>query len=264
MSDTVWFSEDPLPPPSPPEKAPAHGYQKPKDILNVPPVAPDTVWYLAVIKPHVDSHEIHGPVKKFGHLLPKIKEIVSNSPNAIDKLDELQETEDVWGEREKNDEFFISGFERLVVEGQRGSFTVLKVMREVDHDIFETLPAPVYTVISSGPLKHAPTPSKGKGGLSGKFEAEKPNGYALKTVLHKSYVERAAAKEAAQDVMNDLLLGEKNAKVIEKWEKGSKGGGLFIAMSASAMWEVKVVYEDDALKRAMDDSNRTREGLRWR
>jgi hypothetical protein len=113
MSDQVWFSqdpEDPLPPFLPTEK-PAHGYPKPKDQLNVPLVAPDTVFYLAIIKPHMDTYDIHGPVKKFVYLLPKIEEIVSNSPNAIDKLDELKETEDCWGEREKNDEFFISGFE---------------------------------------------------------------------------------------------------------------------------------------------------------
>jgi hypothetical protein len=276
MSDEVWFSqdpEDPLPP-SPNANFPAHGYQKPRDQLNVPPVAPDTVFYLAIIKPHTDTYDIHGPVKKFVHLLPKIEEIVSNSPNAIDKLDELKETEDCWGEREKNDEFFVSGFERLVVEGQRSVFTVLKVIREVDKEVFENLPAPVYTLISSGPLKHAPVPvaspsgkGKGKGksvSLTSMFEPGKPKGYALSTRLHGSYVERAAAQEAAKDVMADLVGRENGVKISEKWDKGSKGGGLLMAMSPDAMWEVKVVYEDEALKRAMDDSDLTGEGLRWR
>jgi hypothetical protein len=262
MSDMVWFSEDPLPLPSSLSKPPAHGYAKPKDLLNVPPVAPYTLWYLAIIKPHTDSHETHGPVKKFAHLLPKIEEIVSNSPNAIDKLDELKEMEDVWGEREKNEEFFRSGFERFVVEGQRASFTVLEVIREVNRDVFENLPAPVYTVISSGPLEHAKVPKKGS--KSGKFEARMPHGYARETRLLASYVEREAAHEKARDVLTDLVMKDKQAKCTEKWDKGSKGGGLLMAMSPRAIWEVKVVYEDDALKRAMDDSVMSGEKLGWR
>jgi hypothetical protein len=265
MSDTVWFSEDLLPPPSS-TKLPAHGYKKPKDRLNVLPVVPNTVFYLAVIKPHTDTHEIHGPAKKFLYLLPKIEAIVSNSPNAIDKLDELKQTEDVWGEREKNEEFFVSGFECFVVEGQRGVFTVLKIIREVDKEIYEALPAPVYTLIASGPLKHAPVSSKSKGKslMTGDFEPAKPKGYALTTQLHGSYVERGAVQKAAKDVITDLVLNEKGIKVTEKWDKGTKGGGLLMAMSPSAMWEVKVVYEDEALKRAMDDSDLTGDGLRWR
>jgi hypothetical protein len=265
MSDTVWFSEDPLPPPST-GKLPAHGYKKPKDQLNVPSVAPNTVFYLAVIKPHTDTHEIHGPIRKFEFLLPKIEAIVSNSPNAIDKLDELKQTEDVWGEREKNEEFFVSGFERFVVEGQRGVFTLMKIIREVDKEIYEALPAPVYTVIASGPLKHAPVPSKSKGksAMTEDFEPGKPKGYALTTQLHGSYVDRGAAQEAAKDVMTDLVLNEKEVKITEKWDKGTKGGGLLMAMSLSAIWEVRVVYEDEALKRAMDDSDLTGDGLRWR
>ncbi|KAL1797985.1 hypothetical protein ACET3X_004591 [Alternaria dauci] len=273
MPNDLFFEGDAeLTPFSPPSK-PRTGFQKPSDILDAPAPEPNTIWYLSIIKPHVDSHEILGPTKAFRHLLPRIEAIVSNSPSAIDKLEELKATEDVWGELEINEDFFINGFDIFVVEGQRNTYTVLKITREVDQEVYDILPAPVYTVVSSGPLEHAPVPSKLRSSfsssasaaksspvmLSSKFTPGKPKGYAVTTQLHGSFVERAAAKETAKHVMTVLLLDEENVNETKRWEKGTKGGGILIAMNPTMVWEVKVLYADDPVGRAQTERERLEE-----
>ncbi|KAG9191345.1 hypothetical protein G6011_09433 [Alternaria panax] len=267
MSDGLFFEGDdevtpfttPIPPPA--------TVQKPSDILDTPAAAPNTIWYLSIIKLHTDGHDIVGPAKAFKHLLPRIEAIVSNSPKAIDKLTELKETEDIWGETETNENFFKHGFEIFVVEGQRGSYTILKVMREINKEVFDILPAPIYTVISSGPLKHAAIPLKARSSsssksssavasLSSKFSPGKPKGYASTTQLHGSFIERAAARETAKYIMTVLLLDEENVRETGRWQKGSKGGGVLMGMNATSMWEVKVVYADDPIGRAQEEADR--------
>ena len=260
MSDQILFDPKPYNP-STIVEPPTSGFQKPTDGFKVPPVLPDTIWYLAIIKPHVDSHEIIGPVKAFKHLLPKIQDTVSNSPRAIDKLELLVEIEDMWGEREKNVEFERSGFERFIVEGQRGVYTVLKAIREVNKEVFDILPAPVYTVVSVGPLQHA---GAKKDAGTGRDKYSKPKGYAETTELHGSWVDRASAVEVARNVMRGLLDGEAHAKSAETWGRDGKGGGILIAMNGTAMWEVKVLYEDQAVKRAMEEASRGGGGTVWR
>lgn len=232
---------------------------KPADDFTTYPSTPTTVFYLAVIKPHTDTYSVHGPVKKFTHLLPQIQDIVSNSPSAIDKLTLLSEgEEDVWGEREKNRDFEENGFGTFVVEGQRGVFTVLKIFREVNGEVHGALPAPVYTVIASGPLTMAPTY------LQQVQVGGKPTGYAATTRLVGSFVDRSAAQSSARQTMGGLVDGVSGVTRTETWEKGSKGGGLLMAMSLGSMWEVKIVYEDQALRRAREGLDREGEQAGWR
>jgi hypothetical protein len=241
--------------------------EKPSDKLDFVDVKPNTIWYLSIIKPHTDSHEIIGPAKAFHHLLYKIEDVVSNSPKAIDKLELLKEKEDfLTGEKEIDEEFLEKGFEVFIVEGQRGSYTILKIHREINKEVFDILPAPVYTVISAGPLKHATIPAKSSSSssstsLSSKFTPGKPKGYASTTYLHGSYIDRAAAKEDAEHFMTVLLLDAENVKEIARWEKGSKGGGILIGMNATTMWEVKVVYMDDPIGRAQEDADRVHDAF---
>jgi len=253
MSDYVLFNPEPYSP-STIVELPTLGFQKPTDSLDIPPAEPDTIWYLAIIKPHVDSHEIIGPVKSFKRLLPKIQEIASNSPRAIDKLDELVEIEDMWGEREKNWEFERNGFERFIVEGQRGAYTVLKAIREINKEVFETLPAPVYTVVSKGPLEH------GEQASAKDNRYTKPKGCAETTTVHGSWLDSASAVGAARGVMKDLLAGETHVRKTETWEKDGKGSGILLAMSGTFLWEVKVIYDDQVVKRAMDEAGRVGDG----
>ena len=111
MSKEVFFEGDAEVLPFTTPTTPTATLQKPSDVLDVPAAAPSTIWYLSITKPHVDSHDIIGPTKAFRHLLPRIEAIVSNSATAIDKLAQLKETEDMWGETEPNEHFFNNGFE---------------------------------------------------------------------------------------------------------------------------------------------------------
>ncbi|RII20018.1 hypothetical protein CUC08_Gglean001417 [Alternaria sp. MG1] len=135
MSKEVFFEGDAEVLPFTTPTTPTATLQKPSDVLDVPAAAPSTIWYLSITKPHVDSHDIIGPTKAFRHLLPRIEAIVSNSPTAIDKLAQLKETEDMWGETEPNEHFFNNGFEVFIVEGQRGSYTILKMIREINKSL---------------------------------------------------------------------------------------------------------------------------------
>ncbi|KAI4954024.1 hypothetical protein J4E91_001733 [Alternaria rosae] len=269
MSKDIYFEGDAETLPfSTTTPIPTPKVEKPVDELDFIDVKPNTIWYLSIIRPHIDSHEIIGPAKAFRHLLPQIEDVVSNSPNAIDKLalikekpnnDFLFEEDDEDEEKEVDEEFLERGFSTFIVEGQRGSYTILKIHREINKDVFDILPAPVYTIISVGPLAHAERPSATS--LSSKFTASKPKGYAVTTKLHASYVDRAAAKEDAQHIFTVLLLDTENVKQTKRWEKGSKGGGILIGMNASSMWEVKVVYVDDPIGRAQEDADREHDGI---
>ncbi|KAI4715141.1 hypothetical protein J4E89_000827 [Alternaria sp. Ai002NY15] len=240
---------------------------KPVDELAFIDVEPNTIWYLSIIRPHIDSHELFGPAKAFRHLLPQIEDVVSNSPPAIDKLAVIKEKpnddflfeDDEDEEKEVDEEFLEKGFDTFIVEGQRGVYTILKMHREINKDVFDILPAPVYTIISAGPLAHAEHSSSTS--LSSKFEASKPKGYAATTKLHASYVDRADAKEDAEHIFTVLLLDTEDVKKTKRWEKGTKGGGILIGMNASSMWEVKILYMDDPIGRAQEEADREHDGF---
>ncbi|KAF2126509.1 hypothetical protein P153DRAFT_322473 [Dothidotthia symphoricarpi CBS 119687] len=219
--------------------------KKPKDDFRSPSASTNTIYYLGIIAPHTDNYTVHGPVTSFLHLLPKIEEIVSNSPSAIDKLDDLRWVEDVWGEREPN-VGFEKGFRTFVVDGQRGIYTVLRILTEKNQVVHEVLPAAVYTVTAHGPLTNASVKAKG---------------YASTSRLVGSFVERADAKAAATEAMQELVQG---LEVAEHWGSKDKSGGVLLAFSGDTMWEVKIVYDDEVFKRAREGFEREDKRTGWR
>lgn len=254
MAEEVFFEESLGSSTSPMVSPPV--YKKPDDSLYPPAPAPHTTFYLSTIRPHTDTYTIVGPVTHFSHLLGEVMAIVSNSPAAIDKMEALRETKDAWGDTyEVNEAFETNGFDTLVVAGQRGIYTVLKIERRVDERVYEHLPAPVYTVISAGPLRQ---PGLSVALASGRKYAaemgvEKPQGYAATTRLLGSFVERSEAMRAAQGAMQALLQGQSGVRTTENWDTRGKGTGVLMAMdTAGSMWEVRVVYEDQALRRARE------------
>jgi hypothetical protein len=219
---------------------------KPADELSTPRLAPNTIFYLATIAPHTDTYSIYGPAIAFQHLLPKINEVVSNSPLAIDKLDALSTIKDVWGETEPNHDFLERGFKTFIVDGQRGVYTVLKVLREENAVVFGELPSPMYTVTTHGPLTHD------------------NKGYVKTTKLVGSFVDRREAKKVAEFEMETLLEDEEGVKRSEDWGKKGRGGGVLMAMNGEARWEVKATYEDEVHKRAMEEMEREGGDMGWR
>lgn len=219
--------------------------KKPTDAFTTPPLSPHTLFYLAIIAPHTDTHDIYGPVTTFSHLLSRIEDIVSNSPRAIDKLEAIRNIEDVWGDKEENVEFSERGFGTFVVEGQRGVYTVLKILREENKAVREELPAPVYVVTAHGPLAN-------------------DTGYVATTRLVGSFVGQKEAKKAAVEAMDAMVLGKKVSKRSEYWGKESKGGGMLMAMGAARRWEVRIAYEDQVHKRAKEEAEREGGRVGWR
>ncbi|KAL6704271.1 hypothetical protein ACN47E_008335 [Coniothyrium glycines] len=256
MTDQIFFDADNTSCPNPPPT-----YTKPCNAFNVSAPAPFTIFYLATIKPHMDTHTITGPATAFKHLLPAVTDVVSNSPSAIDKLDELQVVEDIWGERTPNDEFFERGFDTFVVEGQRGVYTVLRILREVNREVHEELPAPVYTVVAVGPLSRTVSSraTLSRPGLPGKVM-----GHAAATRVFGSFVAKRDAQEMARRVMEEMVQGEVGVKRIEQWEKSGKGGGMLLAMALGVEWVVKIMYDDQVHRRAKEGCDQKGEEVSWR
>lgn len=253
MADELHFEPSPFRSkrPFPIPKSTVQTTVKPGDDLTAAPVLPDTIFYLCVIVPHTDTYRIHGPAKSFQHILPQIEAIVSNSPSAIDKLDALRTTEDIWGSPVPNEEFPERGFNTFVVEGQRGTFTILKVEREIRPDVYECLPSPVFVLTASGPLGH------------NALRADDARGYARTTRLIGSFVERRDAKKRAEEVMREMTAGQSGVSVSENWDKKS-GGGMIVAMNGRQSWEVRIGYENQVLKRAREGLDREGESVGWR
>lgn len=114
---------------------------------------------------------------------------------------------------EPNHEFEERGFTRFVVEGQRGTYILLEVLREENQAVCEGLPAPIFVVTAHGPLSHVPN-SLGHSGM------------AKTSRLIGAFVHREEAKEAAERAMEGLVQEEKGVKRTEHWgDSGRKGGG---------------------------------------
>ncbi|KAF2632910.1 hypothetical protein BU25DRAFT_470947 [Macroventuria anomochaeta] len=255
MDNNDIFFHDPSPNSS---DAQPFKYTKPADDFRLLSLSPSSVLYLAVITPHKDKYEIHGPVSSFDQMLPKIEEIASDSPSALDKLEALQySAPDVWGEQEKNTDFEKEGFTTFVVDGQRGTYTVLEILREQNPKVRETLPAPVYTVTRHGPLIHTFS------GVGVKTKVDVAKGVAATSTLVGSFVERKDAKTAAKVTMDMLVGGEGMVSRTEDWGKG-EGGGVLLAMGRGKRWEVRVQYEDEALRRAREGADTEGAGVGWR
>ncbi len=249
-NSTIFFYD------TPPILSQTPTFTKPNDDFKPLSVTSSSVFYLAVITPHTDKYEVHGPVPSFAHLLPTIEDIVSDSPSAIDKLDALQYTAlDVWGEQTKIDKFKDEGFHTLVVDGQRGTYTVLEVLREENKTVREALPAPVYVVTRHGPLFH---PSA-KVGTAVKLGNAK--GDAATSTLVGSFVDRADAQTAANKAMDAMVAGLAVSR-IEDW--GKEGGGVLLAMGGQYRWEVRIAYDDEALRCAKEGADAEGAGVGWR
>ncbi|KAH7384322.1 hypothetical protein DE146DRAFT_770089 [Phaeosphaeria sp. MPI-PUGE-AT-0046c] len=227
----------------------------PTNDFSTTPLGPHTIFYLAITTPHTDTYVLHGPVTSFSHLLPTIKSTVSDSPSAIDKLDALSSTTDVWGAPTPNKAFSERGFTTFVVNGQRGTFTLLEVLREENKPVFDTLLAPVYTVSAHGPLAHTPD-------YLGRV------GVAETSKLVGSFVRRDEAKEAAGKAMEELVKGEVGVKRSEHWGRERSGlgvgGGVLMAMNGEGRWEVRVAYEEEVMKRVREGSEMRGERVGWR
>ncbi|KAJ4372690.1 hypothetical protein N0V86_008054 [Didymella sp. IMI 355093] len=196
MDNNDVFFDEPFPPPN---KGQPYKYTKPAD--NFRPLVPSTtsILYLAVITPHTDKYSIHGPAPSFSHLLPKISKLCSDSPSALDKLEALQYTDpDVWDELHPKPAFSSTGFTTFVIDGQRGTYTVLEILREENSKVRELFPAPVYTVTRHGPLVHTYT------GVGMKTKLDIAKGVAATSTLVGSYVDRKDAQLAARMTMDQF------------------------------------------------------------
>lgn len=255
MDNNDIFFDDPSPTPNsdqPPK------YTKPTDDFRPLLTTPSSVLYLAVTTPHTDTYEIHGPATSFAQLLPTINDIVSNSPSAIDKLETLAHSApDAWGSRTTNTAFEHHGFTTLIVDGQRGTATVLDILREHNPAVRAVLPAPVYTVSRHGPLVH------GFVGVGAASRLGPAVGVAATSALVGSFVERGEAVAAARAVMDGLVRGEVAVSCTEDWGDGV-GGGVLLAMGGGRRWEVRVKYEDEALRRAREGADAEGAGVGWR
>lgn len=254
MNNNDIFFDEPVPPAV---SAQPYTYTKPTDDLRALTLAPSSVLYLAVIIPHMDKYEIHGPVTSFSHLLPTINDLASNSPSALDKLDDLQHTPpDAWGERHPNPTFARHGFTTFIIEGQRGTYTVLEVLREQNARVRDVLPAPVYVITRHGPLVHTFS------GVGIKAKLDVAKGIAATSTLVGSFVERKLAKRAAREAMNVLVGGEGMVSRIEDWGKDD-GGGVLLAMGVGKRWEVRVQYEAEAFRSTGKGADAEGAGVEW-
>ncbi|OSS47686.1 hypothetical protein B5807_07400 [Epicoccum nigrum] len=80
-----------------------------------------TIFYLAVTAPHTDKYEVHGRSSLQSSIspLPALDPYQTNSPAGLQKLENLFEHDDKWGERVDNPAFETDGFHTLLLEGQR-------------------------------------------------------------------------------------------------------------------------------------------------
>ncbi|KAF9700290.1 hypothetical protein EKO04_001922 [Ascochyta lentis] len=255
MDNNDIFFNDPSPTPidaQPPK------YTKPTDDFRPLPSSDSDVFYLAITTPHTDTYTIHGPVPTFSHLLSLIEDITSNSPSAIDKLESLAYTDaDVWGEQTADTAFEKNGFRTFVVEGQRGTYTVLHILSASNSAVRNALPAPVYTVTRHGPLVYPVS------GVRAGTKMGVARGFAATSALVGSFVDGEDARRAARGAMERLVVGEGEVSRIEEWGAG-EGGGVLLAMGVEKRWEVRVQYEDEALRKAREGADAEGAGVGWR
>ncbi|KAF2646081.1 hypothetical protein P280DRAFT_544502 [Massarina eburnea CBS 473.64] len=140
-----------------------------RDDFTRPPLIPNTIFYLTITTPSTDSWQYHGPVPSFAHLIPFIESAIKDSGSAsadkkwhdlltadTDHEDDFEQNE--WGNwllKAPGPTILETGIERLIIpekgfEVEEGVKTVLEVVREVNGEVWEVLPAPVYTVSCHG------------------------------------------------------------------------------------------------------------------
>ena len=214
-------------------------YNLPLDDFDVPnSMSKHTIFYLTVSTSHTDEFTIHGPERYFSKLMPHIKKACSSSPPAIAKLESLRKMKDL--------EFDTYGFNTFIIELERGAYSRLQVIREVNKPIYDILPGPHYIVTAHGPLTH------NIGSAFHTIKSGKPRGMATTSRVIGSFLEAEEARDAARTEMDRLLvegqhMGGGQVMKDEKHETG-KRGWVCLAMNSKATWEVRVRYEADFWK----------------
>ncbi|KAF2997119.1 hypothetical protein E8E13_004392 [Curvularia kusanoi] len=234
-------------------------YLKPRDDYHPVPHSTSSIFYLAVTTPHTDTYMLHGPVRSFSALLPTITALASDSPSALDKLENLSySAPDVWGNRTTRASFLTHGFRTLIVDGERGTYTVLQVLTEENAGVKDVLPAPVYTVTRHGPLVYA------YDGLGAKARLGAARGVAASSELVGCFAERKEAVSAARKAMDGMVEGERKVNRIENLGKHGEDGGMLLALGNGVRWEVRVKYDSEVLKIARESAEKEGAGLAWR
>lgn len=180
---------------------------------------------------------------------------------------------------------------RVLFCTEEGAHTILRVVREVNPAVYKMLPASVFTVTCEGPIltEHVLMPEQERRRIleyqraSGK-EPLMPAPRATTSRIVGSYATTAAMRAAAKETMDGMLAGIEAWKVMrsEAWGtedttkkaqraikakgkallNGDATGGLMLAMSSDARWEVKVKYDEDALAGALDNYDRDPKNVR--
>ena len=238
-------------------------YVKPADDLSPHTVTADTVFYLAVTAPHTDKYEVHGPASFFGALVPTIIDVASSSPPGLYKIEHLAEVDDEFGNRVENEAFTDCGFHTMVLEGQRGAYTVLEVITEENAEVKALLPVPVYTVTRHGPLVNTFSLVNTFTGEGGKQNVGAAKGVAATSAIVSCFAEKKAALEAAKNAMDRLVEGVEGVNRSEAVGQGPEGGVLMAAKSG-VMWEVRVKYTTEVLKVAKEKAEAEGKELEWR
>ncbi|KAF1949661.1 hypothetical protein CC80DRAFT_555132 [Byssothecium circinans] len=215
-----------------------------RDDFTSPSLLPHTIYYLTVTTPSTDSWHYHGPVATFAALIPYIEHAIHQSASkaALTKWKALlhrdrtrastwQQNE--WGHfvlPERGPSITETGITRLVIPAQgfqkeEGVETVLEVVREVNEEVVEVLPAPVYTVSHHGliPTDLQSIPGKqyrlslaAKSGLSTHTPAPMATTSSLLRPL-ASFVSTASAKAAARAAMQSLMRDHASVMTSEDW-----------------------------------------------
>lgn len=240
MSDLTFFEPDEYPAPAPPPHHPAlptsvRDKNLPADDFDVPAQDPKhTIYYLTIATPHTDTFVVRGPEPSFKILIPSVLSAASNSPTTCQKLETLR--------KDKAFRFDELGFSIFVIELERGAYSILTIVREVNEKVHDVLPCPVYVVTTHGPLEHD------MGGYIRTVASGRPRGMASLSRLVGSWVDVRDARAAAKTAMDELVRGQTGVMRIEKHEAGGKKRHVFLAMSARYVWEVRVAYEEEALE----------------
>ncbi|KAF2190287.1 hypothetical protein K469DRAFT_560781, partial [Zopfia rhizophila CBS 207.26] len=114
-----------------------------------------------------------------------------------------------------NHDFEGLGFASFAVPLERGTYSVLKIVREVKTPVCDVIPALVYTVSSSSPLLHDMMSKRTVGSGS-------PMGVAATSRIIGSWVEVNGAGKAASATMDELAKGEMNVFRRDGAEEGGK------------------------------------------
>jgi hypothetical protein len=238
-------------------------YTKPQDNFSPLPVSASTVFYLAVTAPHTDTYVVHGPAPSFADLIPTITHIASDSPRGLEKLEKISVIDDAYRERD-NPAFIANGFHKIILDGQRGVYTVLEVIAVDNAEVKALLPAPVYTVISHGPLTNTESLANSFSDEGGKSKVVAGHGRAATSALVGSFAERNAALEAAKTVMDELVEGVDGVARSEVLDEGAAGGGVLMAAKPGVTWEVRVRYRKEVLEGALDRAEAEGKEVEWR